>query len=355
MINKLINYTDTGKVFLGRAIYWWLNELRILMPDRLRRFLDKRVRWAIVDIVDDELILGIYDKEYLEVGRGRVSAEGDTDLGRRVTGAKCILRLHGSLVTVKTFELPAEAENNLPSVLSFEIERQTPFLCSQIYFDCQITERHSDKEKIIVAVAIVRKIVLHDVLRYAHKMELFPKIVGLFSTESVMPVFKFNGAIRHFEYSRDWRNLAFSSVVILLTIAAVFSWFARQDERLASLNDQLTNAILADVESKDLQSQLLALNAKLQFLPDRYEKRRVVEILAKLTNLLPDDTWIYQLEIKENGVRMVGYSSTASSLITLLDSAPFIKHTKFTAPITKDSRHGAAEKFSLIFELEGLE
>ena len=353
MINKIIYYLGRGKIFVEQAILWWLGELRMLMPHGMQKFLEQRVKWTVIDIVGDDLVLGVYDKEYLEVSRIGLSSNEKKSLGSSTFEAKSILRFHGSSATIKNFELPAIAEKNLFPILRFEIERQTPFLCSQIYFTYQIRERCLDKGRIVVAVAIVRKAMLDNVLQFVQKLGLFPKVVGVFSSENIIPTFKFKPDVKRFGYNRNWRDLLPSFVIAFLVMVAAYSWIIHQDEVLASLNEQLNNAIAADIENKNLRQQLSALDQKLKFLPAEYEKLRVVEMLNELTRLLPDETWVHQLEITGNRVRMTGYSSAAASLITLLDSASFISNTKFSAPITNELQHGTAEKFSLVFEIEG--
>ncbi len=51
------------------------------------------------------------------------------------------LLLEQTLVLCKEFKLPLAAESNLAQVLAFEMDRQTPFKASAVYFDWKVLDR----------------------------------------------------------------------------------------------------------------------------------------------------------------------------------------------------------------------
>jgi general secretion pathway protein L len=65
-----------------------------------------------------------------------------------------------------------------------------------------------------------------------------------------------------------------------------------------------------------------------------------IELLKELTAILPDATWVEQLEISGNEIRVRGQSPTASALLGLMEASKLFQNATFLSPITA----GAAGK-----------
>ena len=62
-------------------------------------------------------------------------------------------------------------------------------------------------------------------------------------------------------------------------------------------------------------------------------------LLQQLTKLLPDGTWLQQLNISEDTVEINGYSNRAADLVPPLENSPCFTQVEFTAPITRDNQN----------------
>ena len=71
-----------------------------------------------------------------------------------------------------------------------------------------------------------------------------------------------------------------------------------------------------------------------------------LQILAALTQALPDDTWLADLSLKPGNLTMDGQSADAAKLIALLAAVPGLQDPSFTAPVTR-TNDGKADLFSL--------
>jgi Tfp pilus assembly protein PilN len=65
---------------------------------------------------------------------------------------------------------------------------------------------------------------------------------------------------------------------------------------------------------------------------------RKLHLLQQLTKLLPDGTWLQQLQISEDTVEIFGYSNHAAELVPPLENSPYFFQVEFTAPITRDNQ-----------------
>jgi len=61
--------------------------------------------------------------------------------------------------------------------------------------------------------------------------------------------------------------------------------------------------------------------------------------LQQLTKLLPNGTWLQELDISEDTVDINGFSSRAADLPPPLENSPYFTQVEFTAPITRDNQN----------------
>jgi Tfp pilus assembly protein PilN len=63
-----------------------------------------------------------------------------------------------------------------------------------------------------------------------------------------------------------------------------------------------------------------------------------LRLLEQLTKLLPEGTWLQQLQISEDTVEINGFSNHAAELVPPLENSPYFTQVEFTAPITRDNQ-----------------
>jgi Tfp pilus assembly protein PilN len=64
-----------------------------------------------------------------------------------------------------------------------------------------------------------------------------------------------------------------------------------------------------------------------------------LHLLQQITTLLPDGTWLQQVNIGEDRVEISGYSNRAADLVPPLENSPDFAQVEFTAPITRDNQN----------------
>ena len=62
---------------------------------------------------------------------------------------------------------------------------------------------------------------------------------------------------------------------------------------------------------------------------------RALPLLRELTELLPQDAWLSQLNADVRGVELVGQANAASQLIPLLEASGWLERAEFTSPVTR--------------------
>ena len=67
----------------------------------------------------------------------------------------------------------------------------------------------------------------------------------------------------------------------------------------------------------------------------REKKQNLLALMKELTQLIPEDSWLTQLDVDEDKVRIRGESENANALIVLLEKSPLFKQVAFSSPIVK--------------------
>ncbi len=62
---------------------------------------------------------------------------------------------------------------------------------------------------------------------------------------------------------------------------------------------------------------------------------RALPLLRELTELLPQDAWLSQLNADLRGVELVGQANAASQLIPVLEASGWLERAEFTSPVTR--------------------
>jgi hypothetical protein len=129
-----------------------------------------------------------------------------------------------------------------------------------------------------------------------------------------------------------------------------------------ALNDAAARAFQQAAVSESVHAQLERQVGDYNFALERkYAYPSTVQILDDVTRLLPDDTWLTQLEIKTNGrgketqheLLLRGESANAGRLVTLLEDSRLFTQAAPRSPTTK-IQPGPGEIFDLGAQLKPL-
>ncbi|HLY62723.1 MAG TPA: PilN domain-containing protein [Terriglobia bacterium] len=64
-----------------------------------------------------------------------------------------------------------------------------------------------------------------------------------------------------------------------------------------------------------------------------------LQVLEELTKLLPDGTWLQEIDVDKDSVVVIGVSQHAADLVQPLENSPYFSHVEFTSPITRDAEN----------------
>ncbi len=320
---------------------WWLSQLAELLPQPLRRSggRDDAVLVTPIGLVGqgiDAVALALR-RNGREAELGRFSL-GAADLAQtvRATGKPVVLRLMPPDLLGKTVSLPLAAERNLKQVLAFEMDRETPFKADELYWSHQVAAADRKNGRLSVRLLLVPKARLAPLLLALGNVGLAPRRAEVASGSdagSYLPLDDNGGRLDQARKRLLWPLAACCGA---MAIAAVATPFIRQAVILSSLDRQVSLARAAAAEAETLRREIHRLSISAELIGrERDEAGRPLDILAAATRVLPDDTYLSELEIRQRKVTLSGRSAGAARLIGRLAASGEFRNPAFAAPVTR--------------------
>ncbi len=340
---------------LAEVMRWWGANLRALLPAWLRagRAADRR---AVFAVPEAGFVTLTQQRAGIEAPLGRFSLDpADRPalarvLARSVRPASLLLRIPGAALLERDVVLPLVAERELERVLTYEMDRLTPFAAGDVFWTSIVERRDRTSGRLHLRLLLAPRAPWTDVLA---ALAAAGRPVGAL----VGPLVG-NGPTRTIPLQRQavgpWpRRLLAAGVAacVVLAAAAIALPFVRQGQdrdaieaRMAVLRPQV-----AAVEG--LQRQAAGTAAGQDAVTA--ERARVgdpLAVLAALTEILPDDTSLTEFALHQGRIEMAGQSPAAARLIAALSADPVIRNAAFAAPVTRlDNNRG--ELFSIRAEI----
>ena len=110
------------------------------------------------------------------------------------------------------------------------------------------------------------------------------------------------------------------------------------------LGSQLKKIGQLESEKKKIEDQINYLNTLRQGGPP------VLDLLKELSERIPKNAWVRAFTFKENEIQLMGYATSSSELIPLLEASPMFSGVKFLSAINKDS--SGKERFKIGLSLK---
>jgi Tfp pilus assembly protein PilN len=142
-------------------------------------------------------------------------------------------------------------------------------------------------------------------------------------------------------------------VFLALGLLWVGSLVIHQRVLLYQVNRALAQAA---PEARQVEAQLEeshALARQLQSFRRMEQTPDKLRVLKELTQIIPDNTWLFNLRLSQQTLEISGMSRSASDLIPLLEKSGWLTKTEFASPIVTDA--SKLEHFKIKAEIKGLE
>lgn len=119
-------------------------------------------------------------------------------------------------------------------------------------------------------------------------------------------------------------------------MAVVVTPFVRQELALRSIEREVAAGRAAAVEADRLRTEIDRLSGSAGFIEsERGKAGRPLVVLAAVTRILPDDTYLTEMELRQRKLTLSGRSAGAARLIGALAADGEFRNPGFSAPVTR--------------------
>lgn len=327
---------------------WWGSELASLVPESLRQWWRGSSRLVVLSFDGSQAVFTRIRGHQITPVHTVDLASGDLSLhtgeiGRRLLQAiggkyHLVLSIPADQVLRRTVNLPLAVEENLRQALAFELDRYTPFMPDQVYFDCRIAGRDVARKRLSVELATVPKATVDQGVARA--------LAAGLTVDGAIPA---NDLLKPAGERHDllparkrkatghlwWRTamVAFS-LVLLAMLLAVPIWQKRA--AAIALLEPLYK-VKAEAEQVDAsRDRLKKLTEEHNFLHNRkWESYSTLRVLEELSKLLPDDAFAIQFDFDGASVQIQGETASSVNLLERLESSSMFKDVVFKSQLTK--------------------
>jgi len=222
------------------------------------------------------------------------------------------------------------------------MDRQTPFRASAVYFDWKVLERGKAGGQLRLQLFVIPRGEVDAAAREVDARGFRLSGIDVREGDSSLGLNLLPPEQRHKVINRKARaNLVLAGVaVVLLGLAMTFSLYLRAHQ-VAELEEAIAGVRGEANQVARIRSQIENATEAAGFLATRRsESPLAVEILADVTRILPDDTYLTRLVIGKANVQLQDQSGNAQQLIELVNDSDFMEAAAFRGSTRLDARTG---------------
>ncbi|MFN0193365.1 MAG: PilN domain-containing protein [Aestuariivirga sp.] len=322
----------------------WLKTCVSAFIDELAQKLDSReASRALVTVERDHADLHVRDRNGEARHVARVEGSLDSAAIRfreQLTSRQrqaVALRIGAGRALITTINLPQGIADVLPAVVRNKIESLGPWPLEETVWGYRVAGSPRDGQ-IGVDVALTSRSKLDELLR---PLEAAGLRIGRIDAQDPeqgehIVAFDFHDARRRVRLRRIASTAIAAMLIAPLITASLggYRWYAAQNELTA------VEARIASLESGLRGGDVTAGSAQLAQANQLYARKRdsepFVTVLAKLSELLPDQVWLESLSFENGIVTITGRGSGVPALIETLESSQLFKAANFAAATQHD-------------------
>jgi general secretion pathway protein L len=344
------------------AINWWLQGLSYFCPASLKRLLGLSPDNLTIEFNEDHIVLKRYSIDSREPLETQSFVK--TDNLQRISvlkwlheqqnkHAKITLVISEKIVMKKILFFPSAAKSNLRQVLGFELNRRTPFSQDQAYYDHRVVEHDKQANKLQIELFVVPRQSVDLLLSSLNKWEITVDALRTASDKgdeieiNLLP----EGKDGNSNKNSDYVTLFLATTAFALFLTALYVPLVQQEQQIESLENNVKMKRGVAIELQKARDDKQGIIEQINFLDYKHKNTlRSIELFNEITGIIPDDTWLTRLIIKNGELQIQGESSNASSLVQIFESSERFLDAQFRSPVTQNNVSGR-DKFHLSAKL----
>lgn len=275
--------------------------------------------------------------------RGRLLARRTLPLGAGRRPVVRALVLAEPTCLVRDVVMPLAAEADLAGALRYQMDSLTPFRAEEVFWTWSITARERTAGRLGLRLMLLPRAWVVPLLERLAAQGYRPAALEL-SLPGGGGCRVALGPDRSHRLARGG-----AAVCVALGIAALLAPVLRQSFAMDAAETRIEAMRPVVTEVTELRRRLTAKHGQDALSAARAHSGDALRILARVTGLLGDDTFLTGFSLRARRLTLEGQSGAAARLLAALATDPAIRNPVFTAPVLRGEQR--QDLFALQAEL----
>jgi general secretion pathway protein L len=338
---------------LAELFGWWRQHMAELLPERLLRRGPDLPDATILQPETSEggapslTVLRRRGGEERRLATYALDSAGAAAARAAVGAAEsAMLRLGPGALLERQVVLPLAAERDLDRLITYDLNRLTPFTADEVFWTAAIERRDRAQGKLTVRLSLVLRARVEGVLAPLQEAGLAPAALEVVAADGAPRRIALGaGDARRAALRRRLRQggvaLAGGLAVAIVALPFVLQSlaFSRLDARIEAVRPRMerAEALRRRILERAHGADAMAV--------ERARVGDVLQALAIVTERLPDSTFLTGFTYRQRHLTLEGSAKGAAQLISLLAADRQLRNAAFSAPVTRNAE--GADLFSI--------
>lgn len=343
-----------------RFLEWWLRELRSLAHDALAKmaptwsrsvtvFVDKGSLKILDDFAASEEPLIVIDYEPTDAALSGTVAQQLTAVLKDRSRAHILVNPKKAFI--RQLRLPLAALPHLVSAVSLQLPKLLPLSQDQLLTAVELVS--ADSQFGLIDLAALKRAEIEPVITALTAAGLRVSTIRLADELKATRRFKFQLAATSAQQSTLRRvdrlllGAAAGLGIACTALAATQSY--RAEHSLKTAETHIRGPASAALERRQV---LLNKLEPLSALSELESRPGLAYLLAEITAIVPQDTWVTTFELKDRRLRLVGVSPDSAALVRLLSASAALNDVELRSSISTGIGTGK-DRFEISATIKG--
>jgi general secretion pathway protein L len=299
----------------------------------------RRRRLLLVERGDEFECYRVDGKGAALLTKGRLDELDTSKLPRQLQSQPFEVRLDGSRVLSKILKLPAASSSYLDPIVRHQLDRVTPWAADRVVYDFAIAEDEPATDgQIAVRLVATARDVLDGVMKRLTAAGIDVDIVG--TTEdpidrpSTVNLLQAERSGPRALLRRKVQNALVAILLIGVSLSILTGWRLYAVNATASDIQAEMDNVRGEIDSA--RAGMSLSDSRQRLLAQKQDEMPVVVLIDKLSQTIPTNTYLTELNVENGAVHLVGLTNDAPALLEVLDSSDTLTDVRFAAPTTRD-------------------
>jgi hypothetical protein len=352
---------ETSAQLLSQFLQWWAAEVHSCVHDLLLLFAPQRRR--ILNAYWDGTRLAFVDEGSQEPqmiaeipavdGTGRLPESLPTALAVvREQNRRVRLYISSKMAYVRQFRLPYAALPHLEAAVALQLPKLLPVEATELLVDFEVTVSDLSQKMASIDLAALKKVQWMAVRKTLKQWGLQIVSTHLGNLPERKHRFRFGRDAAHgYRFQLDRRDKVLAGAAAALGFACVSVAATESYRGQVSLEHAKTEIGIPAGAALGQRQELLGRLEPLKALSQLEAAPSTAALLADLTMLVPQNTWLTTMELKDSRIRIVGLSPNAANVVKLMSSSTVLNDVVLRSSMSLGIGTGL-DRFELTAELK---